>query len=217
MPAGATAAEKMDAIYRHQRFIYDATRRYYLFGRDRLIGSLKPPLGASVLEIGCGTARNLIRAAKRHPDARFYGFDVSEAMLRSARASVARCSLQSRIVLGNADAAAFQAEALFGRDSFDRIFVSYALSMIPAWQDAVKQAAAHLTPRGELHIVDFGDFERYPALVRRAQLAWLRRFSVVPIPGMQAKIAALAEEMGLATTAEELYGGYAIQMRLGHR
>ena len=45
MPAAATAAEKMDAIYRRQRFIYDATRRYYLFGRDRLIGSLKPPLG----------------------------------------------------------------------------------------------------------------------------------------------------------------------------
>ncbi len=99
MPAAATAAEKMDAIYRYQRFIYDATRRYYLFGRDRLIASLKPPLGGTVLEIGCGTARNLIRAAKRYPDARFYGLDVSEAMLKSARASVARRGLQSRIVV----------------------------------------------------------------------------------------------------------------------
>lgn len=217
MHAAATAAEKMDAIYRHQRFIYDATRRYYLFGRDSLIRSLKPPLGATVLEVGCGTARNLILAAKRYPDARFYGLDVSEEMLRSARASVARRGLQSRIVLGNADAAAFQPEELFGCISFDRIFVSYALSMIPGWQGAFRHAAAQLSPRGELHIVDFGDFERYPALLRRAQLAWLRRFSVVPIPGMQAKIAALAEEIGLTAVAEELYGGYAIKLRLHRR
>ncbi len=217
MPAAATAAEKMDTIYRRQRFIYDATRRYYLFGRDRLLASLKPPLGGSVLEIGCGTARNLIRAAKRYPDARFHGLDVSEAMLRSARASVARHDLASRIALGCGDATAFQPAELFGRDGFDRVFISYALSMIPPWQDALKHAAACLAPRGELHIVDFGDFEQYPALLRRVQLAWLRRFSVVPIPGMQGKIEALAEEMGLSATAEKLYGGYAVKIRLQHR
>ena len=89
--------------------------------------------------------------------------------------------------------------------------------MIPPWQDALRHAMALLTPRGQLHIVDFGEFAGYPALVRHAQLAWLRRFSVVPIPGMQGKIAALAGEAGLTATAERLYGGYAIQMRLCRR
>ena len=166
MQAAATAAEKMDAIYRRQRFIYDATRRYYLLGRDRLIGSLKPPLGGAVLEVGCGTARNLIRAAKRYPDARFYGIDISEAMLKSARASVARCGLRSRVTLAQGDATAFEPAALFGRDAFDRIYISYSLSMIPPWQDALKHAISLLSPRGELHIVDFGEFADYPALVR---------------------------------------------------
>ncbi len=213
MQAAATA-EKMDAIYRRQRFIYDATRRYYLLGRDRLIASLKPPLGGAVLEIGCGTARNLIRAAKRYPDARFYGLDISEAMLTSARTSVSRHGLRARIVLGQGDATSFQPAGLFGREGFDRIYFSYSLSMIPAWEDAVTHAMAQLVPRGELYIVDFGDFARYPALLRHTQLAWLRRFSVVPIPGMQGKIAGLAEEAGLTTAAESLYGGYSIQMRL---
>ncbi len=40
MTVTASAAEKMDGIYRRQRFIYDATRRYYLLGRDRMIASL---------------------------------------------------------------------------------------------------------------------------------------------------------------------------------
>ncbi|HEY0281515.1 MAG TPA: hypothetical protein VGC27_02700 [Rhizomicrobium sp.] len=30
-------AALMDEIYRHQRYVYDLTRKYYLFGRDRLI------------------------------------------------------------------------------------------------------------------------------------------------------------------------------------
>jgi S-adenosylmethionine-diacylgycerolhomoserine-N-methlytransferase len=216
MQAAATTAEKMDAIYCRQRHIYDATRRYYLLGRDRLIASLKPPPGGAVLEIGCGTARNLVRAAKRYPDARFYGLDISEAMLTSARTAVSRHGLRARIVLGQGDATAFQPAALFGRDGFDRIYISYSLSMIPLWEDAVRHAMAQLAPRGELHVVDFGDFARYPAILRRAQLAWLRRFSVVPIPGMQGKIAVMAEEAGLTATAESLYGGYSIQMRL-HR
>ncbi len=210
----ATAGEKMDAIYRRQRHIYDATRRYYLLGRDRLIASLKPPAGGAVLEIGCGTARNLIQAAKRYPDARFFGLDISEAMLTSARTAVSRHGLRARIVLGQGDATAFQPAALFGRDGFERIYISYSLSMIPVWEDAVRHAMAQLAPGGELHIVDFGDFARYPALLRRAQLAWLRRFSVVPIPGMQEKIAALAEKAGLSVAAESLYGGYSIQMCL---
>ena len=216
MQAAATAAEKMDAIYSRQRFIYDATRRYYLLGRDGLIGSLKPPLGGAVLEIGCGTARNLIRATKRYPDARFYGIDISEAMLKSARTSVARAGLRSRVALGQGDATAFEPSALFGREAFDRIYISYSLSMIPPWQDALRHAMALLSPRGQLHIVDFGEFAGYPTIFRAAQLAWLRRFSVVPIPGMQGKIAALAEEAGLSAASEALYGGYAIQMRL-HR
>ena len=37
----------MDRMYRHQRYIYDLTRRYYLFGRDQLIAELKPPPGGS--------------------------------------------------------------------------------------------------------------------------------------------------------------------------
>ncbi len=217
MTITASAAEKMDVIYRHQRFIYDATRRYYLFGRDRLIADLRPPANGAVLEIGCGTARNLIRAARRYPEARFYGLDVSEAMLRSARTSVTRCGLATRIVLRKGDATAFDPAKLFALDGFDRVFISYALSMIPAWRDVVRHAAACVAPGGELFIIDFGDFERYPALMRSTQLAWLRRFSVEPIPAIERKIGMLAEQMGLNAATEKLYGGYAIQIRLRRR
>jgi S-adenosylmethionine-diacylgycerolhomoserine-N-methlytransferase len=216
MTMTASAAEKMDEIYRRQRFIYDATRRCYLLGRDRMIEDLAPPANGAVLEIGCGTARNLIRAAKLYPKSRFYGLDVSEAMLRSARASLARSNLAARIVLRNGDATAFDPVRLFGLHGFDRVFISYALSIIPAWREVVRRAAACVAPGGKLFIVDFGDFGSYPKLLRRAQLAWLRRFSVVPIPAMDRKISMLAEQMGFTAVTERLYGGYAVRFRLQH-
>lgn len=204
------AAAKMDGIYRYQRFIYDATRRYYLLGRDRLLADLRPPEGGSVLEIGCGTARNLITAARAYPSSRLYGLDLSEEMLRTARGKVARAGFTGRMTLATADAAAFSPEALFGRAAFDRVFVSYALSMIPPWRAAVDQAACVLAPHGELHIVDFGDFASFPAWMRGAQHAWLKRFSVSPIRGLEYELAAIAERKHLRITVTRLYGGYAV-------
>ena len=58
----------MDAIYRNQRHIYDATRKYYLLGRDRLIAGLDAPDEAKVLEAACGTGRNLVVAAGALPE-----------------------------------------------------------------------------------------------------------------------------------------------------
>ena len=170
----------MDAIYRTQRHFYDLTRKYYLLGRDRLIRHLSPPPGGSVLEIGCGTGRNLIVAAKAWPDAHFFGIDISEAMLETARAKVAKAGLSDRITLAQGDATAFDAQALFGRPAFDRIFQSYTLSMIPDWQGAIREAAAKLAPGGRLDIVDFGQQNGLPRLWRKLLFAWLAKFDVSP-------------------------------------
>ena len=58
----ASAAEKMDAIYRRQRFIYDATRRYYLLGRDRLIEEPRAP-GWAARCLRSAAARRAISSA----------------------------------------------------------------------------------------------------------------------------------------------------------
>lgn len=41
------AAALMDAIYRRQRHIYDASRKFYLLGRDGLIADLDPRWAAA--------------------------------------------------------------------------------------------------------------------------------------------------------------------------
>ena len=78
--------ERMDRRYRYQRHVFDLTRKFLLFGRDRAIAALRLGEARSVLEIGCGTGRNLKRMAEAHPALQLAGVDISGEMLKSARA-----------------------------------------------------------------------------------------------------------------------------------
>lgn len=210
--AGETgsAAGLMDQIYRHQRHIYDASRKFYLLGRDQLIEGLAPPAGASILEIGCGTGRNLVKIARRYPECECYGLDVSAEMLATARASVARAGLTGRIRLAQADATDFDPQALFGRPGFDRIVISYALSMIPPWQPVVAEALRRLGPGGSLHVVDFGDQAGLPGAFKSLLSRWLRLFHVTPREDLPAVIRALAGAAEADCRVSAPYRGYAV-------
>jgi S-adenosylmethionine-diacylgycerolhomoserine-N-methlytransferase len=202
-------AALMDRIYRRQRHVYDFTRKYYLLGRDQLIDRLAPPTGGRVLEVGCGTARNLIAAAERWPQAQFYGIDISAEMLSTARQLVARTGLAPRITLAQADATAFDPAWLFGVPCFSRIFFSYSLSMIPSWQDALIEAISWLPPDGELHVVDFGSQERLPGWFRAGLRGWLSRFHVRPRDALEAELEMLTARAGTLLSVERPFGGYA--------
>jgi S-adenosylmethionine-diacylgycerolhomoserine-N-methlytransferase len=210
----ALAADAMDRMYRRQRHIYDLTRKFYLLGRDELIAALQPPPGGAVLEVACGTGRNLIRAARKYPEARFYGLDVSEEMLSTARDNVAAAGLANRVHLARADAANFDPVALFGLKAFERVFISYALSMIPPWERAAAEAVVHLAPGGALHIVDFGDQGRLPTLFAAALRRWLARFSVTPRLELEPALRRLASTRNLALEFRPLHRRYAYLAKL---
>jgi S-adenosylmethionine-diacylgycerolhomoserine-N-methlytransferase len=203
------AAASMDRMYRHQRFIYDFTRKPYLLGRDVMIAQLSPPIGGSVLELGCGTGRNLVHVARSYPTARVYGFDVSAAMLATAGTSIDAAGLAPRVKLAAADATSFDPVALFGCPAFDRVYISYVLSMIPAWRDVLGQAISCLAPGGSLHVVDFGQQRKLPRWFRRLLHGWLDLFHVAPRADLECELRFLAQRNGLHLDYRELYRGYA--------
>jgi S-adenosylmethionine-diacylgycerolhomoserine-N-methlytransferase len=208
--ATVAATDLMNRMYRHQRHIYDATRKFYLLGRDRLIADLCPEPGDAVIEIGCGTGRNLIKAARVYPEARLYGLDVSREMLDTAEAAIQRAGLAARVVVAQADATIFDPQALFGRPAFERVLVSYALSMIPPWREALARALDVVASGGALHIVDFGDCAGFPGPFKAALHRWLAAFDVIPRDDLGATLAALAAARGFTSSSEDWRGGYAI-------
>ena len=205
----AEATRRMNRMYRWQRFIYDATRRYYLLGRDQLIDGIAPSAGATVLEIGCGTGRNLVHAARKYPGATFYGIDVSTEMLTTAIAAIERRKLNGRVRVAHGDATAFDPAALFGIVAFDHVMISYSLSMIPDWHAVLDNAVSRLKPGGQLHIVDFGKQERLPGFARKILLHWLAMFDVTPRRDLQDALVTLASQSAAHLAFERPFRGYA--------
>lgn len=205
----SSAAIAMDRMYRRQRHVYDFTRKFYLLGRDRLIARLDPQDGDGILEIGCGTGRNLIEIGKRYRRTRLYGLDVSAEMLTSAKAAVEHAGLGNRIVLRRADAVTFDPAAVLGQARFERVVISYCLSMIPEWRLVLNAAINLLAPGGELHIADFGGQEQLPRWCRAGLRAWLKLFHVHPCDDLEAVLSELATSNDMALALERPYFGYA--------
>ena len=160
-----TAFEKMDKMYRHQRYFYDLTRKYYLLGRDRLLKKMRISEDENILEIGCGTGRNLAILARKYPNTNFFGLDASAAMLDTAHKKIMAKHI-SNITLKNALADDFSFDKTFNLErQFDVIFFSFSISMIPTWKESIENALANLTSGRSFYIVDFYDQIRFARLV----------------------------------------------------
>jgi len=151
-PLPAATARPIEGYYRLHAGIYDATRWSFLFGREAVLERAAEfaPAPKRILEVGCGTGRNLVSLARRFPHAQLTGVDLSGAMLAVARRKTAaygpRVSLRQR---------AYDAP-LDPTGSFDLVLCSYALSMFnPGFESAIAAARGDLAPGGHFALVDF--------------------------------------------------------------
>lgn len=209
MTQESSSASLMDKIYKKQRRIYGPTRKHSLLGRDHLIRKLDVPRSGTVLELGCGTGRNLIAAAKAYPSCQLFGVDISEEMLKTAQANINKAGLAHRIYVIQADATNFDPFIAFGIDRFERVFLSYCVSMIPEWEKAIEHGLNLRSAGGQLSLVDFGQQERLPRLFKRMLTAWLCKYHVQARADLEQTLTRFSEECHSKLRFEKLYRGYA--------
>lgn len=149
--------------YRMHAQIYDATRWSFLFGRQRIIElagrTIKPQ---HILEVGCGTGRNLLSLAKRFPEAQITGVDLSSDMLERANKKLKPFNDRIKLIEKKYDVPLKDIHGV--NEKYDLILFSYALSMFnPGWEIAIKAAQAQLSDKGIIAVVDFQNsrFESY--------------------------------------------------------
>ncbi len=141
----------LERYYRWHAKIYDASRWSFLFGRNRLlrlIGAHGQP--RHILEVGCGTGKNLQRLHQLFPTAHLTGLDLSQDMLNQARRKLA----------GTSPPVVWRHQAydqpLGVEPPFDLLLFSYALTMFnPGWREALTAAHLDLAPGGLVAVVDF--------------------------------------------------------------
>ncbi len=205
----SNAFEKMDKMYRHQRYFYDFTRKYYLLGRDKLIEKLNVKKGENVLEIGCGTARNLMILARKFPNANFYGLDASAAMLETARKKISVKNAEN-ITLANVLAGDFNYQKTFNlTQPFDTIYFSYSITMIPTWKQAIANALENLKKGRSLYIVDFYDQRDLSGLFQKILQSWLKMFDVIYPQDLTPHLKILEKQNLGEFSVTSIYGSYA--------
>jgi S-adenosylmethionine-diacylgycerolhomoserine-N-methlytransferase len=200
----------MNRIYRYQRHVYDVTRVAFLFGRDALLRRMRVGAGDRVLEVGCGTARNLAKLQERCGDAELFGLDASDQMLETARSNLRRRGLAARVRIVQGVAEELSSARQFGVPAFDVVFFSYALSMMPASTRSIDAALASLKPGGSLHIVDFCDLAGFPKVLRGMLQRWLSLFGVAHRPELYAHLEALAARGRGKLTSQPFAGRYGV-------
>ncbi len=195
-------------MYRHQRYFYDFTRKYYLLGRDKLIAKLDVQKGENILEIGCGTGRNLTILAKKYPQTNFFGLDASAAMLETAQKKVDTGKLKN-VKLKNALADDFGFEKTFGLEKpFDTIYFSYSITMIPTWQESIQNALANLQSGRSFYIVDFYDQRDLPKWFQKVLQKWLEQFHVIYPRELIPYLEDLEQQNSGKLSVESIYKSY---------
>lgn len=170
------ALTNLHGYYRWHAHFYDATRWAFLFGRAALIRmAAEQTSPRRILEVGCGTGRNLAELARAFPQADIVGLDLSREMLNKARKKVA--AFGSRVSLLQRSYSA----PVSGRDPFDLIVFSYCLTMInPGYVEVLRVCRQDLAPGGHLALVDFHD----------TRFGWFRRWMGVNHVRMDGQILA---------------------------
>lgn len=172
--------EELRRVYRRRAPRYDLTSHlYWLIGyrldRYRLEGieALRLSPGDTVVELGCGTGHNLPHLVEAvGAKGRVVGVDLTDAMLAQARRRVKRAGwLNVELVLS--DAAAF---ALPLRT--DGVLSTYALTLVPGFDEVIRRAAGALAPGKRMVVVDFKAPEGWPPWALRAIVPLLRPFGV---------------------------------------
>lgn len=177
-PFVADHGARLERFYAPQAHAYDDFRDRLLHGRAELLERLCLDEGHSVVELGCGTGRNLTFLSPAHRAAlgRIDLVDLCPSLLAVARERTADWA-NVRVI--EADAGSYRPDI-----PVDRVFLSYALTMMPDWRRVLRNACRMLRPGGLIGVVDFTTLPA-AGLSRRARWRealmqrWFRRDGVI--------------------------------------
>ena len=172
--------------------------------RKKAVGHLALSRGGTVLEIGCGTGRNLPYLHEAvGQTGRVYGVDISPGMLGKAR-SLCEANDWRNVELHQCDAAEFAAPA-----PLDGVLFSLSYNTMPHHQVVLRRAWRQLRPGGRIVIMDA---KVPPGPSGRFVLPfslWLMKHTLLGNPLIQPwkELAAIAEHVEMKET---LFGSYYI-------
>lgn len=106
--------------------------------------------GVNILDVACGTGDFSVAVARRSPDVRVIGIDLSDGMLEGGREKIARLGLDGRIELRKGDCEALE----FADDSFGGVCVGFGVRNFEHLEQGLREMLRVLKPGGRLVILE---------------------------------------------------------------
>lgn len=176
----ALAKQQIQDLYRRRAGNYDLSANlYYLIGfreakyRKLAVAALNLRTGDTVVELGCGTGLNfgyLLDAVGG--TGHVIGIDLTGAMLQQARQRVAKNGWRN-VSLNQSDATEYILPS-----GVNRVLSTFALTLVPEFEQVIERAAQALAPAGRLVVLDFKKPKQWPLLVIKLGVWITRPFGV---------------------------------------
>ncbi len=208
MSTEALTQNELRDLYRKRAPRYDITSHVYgLIGYRlndyRLCGieALRLHPGDTVVEIGCGTGANFARLERAiGPTGAIVGVDLSPGMLDRARSRVRREGW-SNVTLVESDAARYAFP-----ERVNAVFSTFALTLVPSYDDVIQRGADALVPGGRFVVVDFKAPGSWPEPAVRAIVPLLRPFGATLDLRARHPWESLAKHLNLVAMEERYLG-----------
>jgi demethylmenaquinone methyltransferase/2-methoxy-6-polyprenyl-1,4-benzoquinol methylase len=176
----ALTKDTMRALYRERAGYYDfAANLYYFIGfreakyRKMAVSALALQSGDTAVEIGCGTGLNFKYLLQSIGNTgQVIGVDLTDAMLEKARTRIERSGWKN-VLLVQSDAAKY----LFP-PSTKGVITTFALTLVPEYEEIIERAANSLVNGGRFVILDFKKPERWPLWAVKVGVAITKPFGV---------------------------------------
>jgi ubiquinone/menaquinone biosynthesis C-methylase UbiE len=148
--------------------------------RDRAVGRLELEPGGRVLEVGCGTGRNLAPLVAAVGDGgQVYGVDLSEGMLAEAQELCERRGWRN-VTLIRSDAADYALP-----EAVDGVIFSLSYAVIPHHREALRHAWGRLRAGGHLVVMDAKLPSGVAGRLLHPFVVWISRLTVLGNPDVR--------------------------------
>lgn len=139
--------DKLNQFYKSQAALYDAYRQNMLHGKKKLIPSIPFNTGDTVLILAGGTGDILDHMPYANKFKKIVLVDLCGELLKIAK--------EKRGNIKNLDIVHADATTFVSEEKFDKIIITYSLTMIPCWIKAIDAIKKNLKDGGYLGVSDF--------------------------------------------------------------
>lgn len=205
----ALAKNQILELYRRRAGNYDfAANLYYLIGfreakyRKMAVAALNLQAGDTVAELGCGTGLNFDYLVDAVGGAgRVIGVDLTDAMLEQARHRVAKNGWLN-VTLIQSDAAGYVLPS-----GVNGVISTFALTLVPEYEQVIGRVAQALAPGGRLVVLDFKKPNQWPLWVTKLGVWITHPFGVSLDLAERKPWLAMARHFP-EVSLQECYGGF---------